>query len=178
MTAGNHVRGALPRLTRQAAKLAGCAAVIALAALGLAGPARAAAAAGQDVPGSQIAAALRTSPVYVDPSLSSAFPAAGVSALEKAIGKAPVRVFVIAVPLVSGGQWANSGQLAGVIQDDLGLPGIYLTLDASTPNWVDAYTWPSDPQGYDAPPYHASDAAQAADLDLSEAEQTPPVWQV
>jgi hypothetical protein len=147
----------------------------ALAALAGAAPARAASIAGQDVPGSQIAAALRKSPLYVDPSLSSAFPAAARKALLAAISKAPTPVFILAIPLVSGSQWATSEQLAGVVQDDLGKPGIYLTLDSDYSSAINAYTWPSDPQGLDAPPYNAADAAQTADMEQD--TLNPPVWQ-
>ena len=149
---------------RAAAVLAGCAVTV-LAALVTAGTARAAAAAGQDVPGSQIAAALRTDPVYVDPSLSSAFPAAARKALLSAVSKAPAPVYILAVPLVSGGQWATDQQLADVTENALSRPGIYLTLSGEFAGSVDAWTWPSDPQGLDEPPYHASDAAQAADIE-------------
>jgi len=147
--------------------------VITLAALAGALPARAAVLAGQDVPGSQIAADLRHSPLYVDPSLTSAFPAAARSEILAALSKAPARVFVIAVPLVSGSQWTSAQQLADVVQNALGSPGIYLTLDAGG-DTVDAWTWPSDPQGIDAPPYHAADAADAANLDVA---PDAPVWQ-
>jgi len=114
--------------------------------------------------GQQIAAALRTSPVYVDPSLSSAFPAAVRASLLQQIRKAPAPVFVLAVPLVAGGQWPSGGQLATVVHNYLGRAGIYLTVDATFSTDIDAYTWPSDPQGLDAAPYHAADAAQAANL--------------
>jgi hypothetical protein len=115
-------------------------------------------------PGQQIAAALRTSPLYVDPALSSQFPSAVRAGLLREISKAPVPVFILAVPLASGGEWDNGDQLAAVVQGYLGRDGIYLTLDAQFSNEVDAYTWPSDPYGTDAGPYHAADAAQAADL--------------
>jgi hypothetical protein len=172
----NLARGAagrnLPRLARPLAMLAAAAFLAAPAALAVAAPA---VAAGQDVPGSQIAASLRQDPVWVDPSLASAFPQSARGELLAAIGKAPVPVYVVAVPFVSGSQWSTPEQLADVVQNALGRPGIYLTLDSAEPDGVDAYTWPSDPQSLDAPPYHASDAAQAASL------QTPygaPVWQV
>jgi hypothetical protein len=114
--------------------------------------------------GQQIATALRTSPVYVDPSLSSAFPAAVRASLLQQIRKAPAPVFVLAVPLVAGGQWPSGGQLATVVHNYLGRAGIYLTIDATFSSDIDAFTWPSDPQGIDAAPYHAADAAQAANL--------------
>jgi hypothetical protein len=151
--------------------------IVLLTVLAAAAPARGATAAGQDVPGSQVAAALRQSPVYTDPSLTSAFPASARKELLAAIGKSPVPVYVIAVPLVSGGQWSSSQQLADVVQDDLGAPGVYLTLDTYSSSSIDAFTWPTDPQGLDAAPYHAADAAQAADFAAEGQPQAVPVWQ-
>jgi hypothetical protein len=115
-------------------------------------------------PGQQVAAALRKSPLYVDPSLSAAFPPSVRASLLRQIRKAPVPVFVLAIPLVSGGQWPSGDQLATVVHNDLGRPGVYITLDAEISSDIDAFTWPSDPQGIDAAPYHAADAAQAANL--------------
>ena len=166
-----------PGLARLIAALASTAMVM-LAALAGAVPAKAATAAGQDVPGPQIAAALRKSPLYIDPSLASAFPAAGRQELLAAIRKAPAPTYVLAIPLVSGSQWASSQQLADVVQNSLGEPGIYLTLDADFADTVDAYTWPSDPSGLDASPYHAADAAQAADMAVNPFTQDIPVWRV
>jgi hypothetical protein len=151
-------------------------AMLVLAALASATPAQAARAAGQDVPGSRIAGDLRTSPLYVDPSLSSAFPSSARKSILAAISQAPAPVFVLAVPLVSGSRWSSSEQLADVVQEELGRPGIYLTLDATESSNIDAFTWPSDPQGLDAPPYHAADAALAVDF-APYTQSPPPVWQ-
>lgn len=141
---------------------------LALAALAVvitsAAPASARAAAASSTPGQQIAAALRTSPLYVDPSLSSAFPPSVRAQLLRQISQAPVPVFILAVPLRSGGEWGNGDQLATVVQDYLGRPGVYLTMDAELSGEIDAYTWPSDPYGADAAPYHAADAALAVNL--------------
>lgn len=133
-----------------------------------AGPARAAASA---TPGQQIAASLRKSPVYVDPSLSSAFPASVRASLLRQIHDAKTPVYILAVPLVSGGAWSSGDQLATVVHEALGRPGVYLTTDQDFANDIGAYTWPSDPDGTDAAPYHAADAAQAANLarDLEQA---------
>jgi hypothetical protein len=141
---------------------------LALAALAVvitsAAPAGARTAAASSTPGQQMAAALRTSPLYVDPSLSSAFPPSVRAQLVRQISKAPVPVFILAVPLGSGGEWGNGDQLATVVQDYLGRPGIYLTLDAELSGEIDAYTWPSDPYGAGAAPYQAADAAMAVNL--------------
>lgn len=176
MSAKQAVQPALARLAVTAAAaavaaLAGIGPAAALSAGHPAGPARPAVmarAAGAAVtPGEQIAAALRTSPLYIDPSLASAFNAAARAQLLRQIHAMPVPTYIIAVPLLTGGQWGNGQQLATVVHNYLGGPGIYLTPDIETSGDIDAYTWPSDPQGIDAGPYHADDAAQAADLDQS-----------
>jgi len=115
-------------------------------------------------PGQRIAASLRTSPLYVDPSLASAFPPSVRTSLIAAIRKAPVPVFVIVVPMINGGGWSTGSQLATIVHNALGTPGVYLTPDAEFGGDIDAFTWPSDPSGTDAPPYHAADAAQAVNL--------------
>lgn len=115
-------------------------------------------------PGQRIAASLRTSPLYVDPSLNAAFPPGVRTTLLGQISRAPVPTFILAVPLPSGGEWANGAHLATVVHDYLGRNGIYLTIDVNFSNQIDAYTWPSDPYGTDAPPYNAADAALAANL--------------
>jgi hypothetical protein len=127
-------------------------------------------AAATQTPGEQIAAALRESPLYVDPSLSWMFPAAGRVALLKAIRKSPIAVFVLAIPVSD--QWSSDQQLAAVVHNYLGQDGVYLMVDydgtygGNGPS-IEAYTWPSDPQGDDAPPYHAADAAHTQDLSLN-----------
>jgi hypothetical protein len=115
-------------------------------------------------PGAAIAASLRKSPLYVDPSLASAFPSAVRASLLATAARAPAPVFIIVVPMVAGGQWASGEQLAAVVHDNLGKPGIYLTPDAEFGGDIRAYTWPSDTDGIDGAPYHAADAAQAVDL--------------
>lgn len=129
-----------------------------------AAPAAARAAAASTTPGQQLAAALRASPLYVDPSLSSAFPSAVRAQLVRQISQAPAPVFILAVPLSSGGEWGNGDQLATVVHGYLGRPGIYLTMDAELSGEIDAYTWPSDPYGASVAPYHAADAAMAVNL--------------
>lgn len=137
--------------------------LVVAAALGALGavPSRAAASA---TPGQRIADSLRTSPIYVDPSLSSVFPSGIRAGLLRRIHAAKVPVYILAVPLASGGTWPNGEQLASVVHGYLNRPGVYLTTDADISNDIGAYTWPSDPDGIDAAPYHAGDAAQAANL--------------
>jgi hypothetical protein len=141
---------------------------LALAALAVvitsAAPAGARAAAASSTPGQQMAAALQASPLYVAPSLSAAFPPSVRAELVQQISKAPVPVFILAVPLLSGGEWGNGDQLATVVHDYLGRAGIYLTMDAELSGEIDAYTWPSDPYGAGAAPYHAAQAAMAVNL--------------
>ncbi|MEO5877342.1 MAG: hypothetical protein ABIS86_14560 [Streptosporangiaceae bacterium] len=78
--------------------------------------------------GTKIATALRRTPVYFDPSLASALPAAKRTELLAAIGTAPMKVFVVVVPLVKGGTWDEPEQLVTVVHDRLGRDGVYLTL--------------------------------------------------
>jgi hypothetical protein len=127
-------------------------------------PARARSATGPSTPGQQIAAALRASPLYVDPSLNAAFPPAVRAQLVQQVSQTPVPVFILAVPLAAGGEWGNGDQLATVVHDYLGRDGIYLTIDSELSTEIDAYTWPSDPYGTGAAPYYAADAAWAANI--------------
>ncbi|NDU71058.1 hypothetical protein GWI34_00245 [Actinomadura sp. DSM 109109] len=80
-------------------------------------------------PGERLAAALRRSPVYVDPSLASALPTAARRALVARLRKAPVPVFVVLVPIVKGGTWTDDEQLATVVHDRLGRDGVFVTFD-------------------------------------------------
>lgn len=78
-------------------------------------------------PGDRLAAALRRSPVYVDPSLASALPAADRARLIAKFRKLSVPVFVVLVPLVKGGTWSDDEQLATVVHAKLGRDGVYIT---------------------------------------------------
>ncbi|MEU5882208.1 hypothetical protein [Spirillospora sp. NPDC047279] len=78
--------------------------------------------------GERLAAALRRSPIYVDPSLESALPPAERRALLAKLQKAPAPTFILLVPLVKGGTWNDADQLATVVQSRLGSKGIYITL--------------------------------------------------
>lgn len=78
-------------------------------------------------PGERLAAALRRSPVYVDPSLASALPQADRDRLIAKFRKLPVPVFVVLVPLVKGGTWSDDDQLATVVHAKLGRDGVYIT---------------------------------------------------
>ncbi|MFB4309907.1 hypothetical protein [Actinomadura sp. GTD37] len=78
-------------------------------------------------PGERLAAALRRSPIYVDPSLASALPEADRTRLIAKFRKLPVPVFVVLVPLVKGGTWSDDEQLATVVHAKLGRDGAYIT---------------------------------------------------
>lgn len=80
--------------------------------------------------GAAIAAALRRTPVYVDPAYESALPRARRAELVRRIRRSPVPVYVVLVPLVSGGTWQSSTQVVAVVQSYLGRDGAYVTLDA------------------------------------------------
>ncbi|WP_396455088.1 hypothetical protein [Actinomadura sp.] len=78
-------------------------------------------------PGERLAAALRRSPVYVDPSVASALPRAERQRLIAKFRKLPVPVFVILVPLVKGGTWSDDDQLVTVVHAKLKRDGVYIT---------------------------------------------------
>jgi hypothetical protein len=80
-------------------------------------------------PGERIAAALRKSPIYVDPSLASALPKGRRRELLAHMRRSPVPVYVVLVPLVKGGTWEDPDQLLTVVHDRLGRDGAYLSLD-------------------------------------------------
>ncbi|MCW2916752.1 MAG: hypothetical protein JWN52_4820 [Actinomycetia bacterium] len=100
-------------------------------------------------PGERIAAMLRKSPIYVDPSLASALPPAKRATLLAAIRRSPIPVYVLLVPLVKGGVWDDPQQLARVVHDRLGRDGAYVTLDEKFGDGLNAYQWggADDPQG-------------------------------
>ncbi|GAA4227353.1 hypothetical protein GCM10022254_14840 [Actinomadura meridiana] len=78
-------------------------------------------------PGERLAAALRRSLIYVDPSLASALSGADRTQLITKFRKLPVPVFVVLVPLVKGGTWSDDEQVATVVHAKLGRDGIYIT---------------------------------------------------
>jgi hypothetical protein len=78
-------------------------------------------------PGARLAAELRRSPFYVDPSLASAVPEAERRRLIAKFAKLPVPVFVVLVPLVKGGTWSDDDQLVTVVHANLGRDGVYIT---------------------------------------------------
>ncbi|TMR07509.1 hypothetical protein ETD83_00595 [Actinomadura soli] len=107
-------------------------------------------------PGERLAAALRRSPIYVDPSIASALPGAERRRLAARFAKAPAPVYVVLVPLVTGGTWADADQLASVVHDRLGRDGIFITLREGGED-LTAREWGGDHQ--------ARDAAWAVSLD-------------
>ncbi|TDC88014.1 hypothetical protein [Actinomadura sp. 7K507] len=107
-------------------------------------------------PGERLAAALRRSPIHVDPSLASALPEAERRKLIAKAGKAPAPVFVVLVPLVQGGTWTDGEQLATVVHDRLGRDGIFITFDDDNQDLA-AEEWGGDHQ--------AADAARAVKFD-------------
>ncbi|MEU9871739.1 hypothetical protein AB0C87_28285 [Actinomadura sp. NPDC048021] len=107
-------------------------------------------------PGERLAAALRRSPVYVDPSLAPALPAAARRELIAKLRKAPAPVFVVLVPIVKGGTWTDGEQLATVAHDRLGRDGIFITFDDDSQD-LRAREWGGD--------HRADRAAWAVALD-------------
>ncbi|GAA0578619.1 hypothetical protein GCM10009546_46360 [Actinomadura livida] len=100
-------------------------------------------------PGERLAAALRRSPIYVDPSLAAALPRAERRGLIAKFGKAPAPIFVILVPLVAGGTWSDAKELATVVHDRLGRDGVFITFDDSTDELA-AREWGGEHQARDA----------------------------
>ena len=100
-------------------------------------------------PGQRLAAALRRSPIYVDPSVASALPRAERRRLIAKIAEAPAPVFVVLVPLVEGGTWSDADQLATVVHDRLGRDGIFITFGDRGTDLV-AREWGGDHQARDA----------------------------
>ncbi|CND97865.1 Uncharacterised protein [Mycobacterium tuberculosis] len=78
-------------------------------------------------PGARLAAELRRSPIYVDPSLASALPEPERKRLIAKFGRLGVPVFVVLVPLVKGGTWSDDDQLVTVVHANLGRDGVYIT---------------------------------------------------
>ncbi|MEO3786784.1 hypothetical protein ABGB12_25945 [Actinocorallia sp. B10E7] len=91
-------------------------------------------------PGTEIAEALRRSPVYADPSLEAALPAAKRRVLLARIEAAPMPVFVVLVPLVKGGTWEDPEELLTVVHDRLGRDGVYISLGSYSPQ-LEARQW-------------------------------------
>ncbi|WP_026406101.1 hypothetical protein [Actinomadura rifamycini] len=79
-------------------------------------------------PGEEIAAALRRSPLYVDPSLESALPAERKRRVLAELRRQPRPTYVVLVPIIAGGTWQEPEQLAAVVQSRLGGSGAFVTL--------------------------------------------------
>jgi hypothetical protein len=105
----------------------------------------------------RIAAALRRSPVYVDPAYAKALPAAGRDALVRRIRRSSTPVYVVLAPIVAGGTWQSSEQLATVVRSHLNRDGAYVTLNADFGDVFDVVMW----GGTDATRRSAHDAGWA-----------------
>jgi hypothetical protein len=108
-----------------------------------------------------IAAALRRSPVYVDPAYEGALPAARRERLVKRIRRSPIPIHVVLVPLVAGGTWQSSEQVTTVVRSHLGRDGAYVTLDTDFGDVFDVVTW----GGTEEQRRSAHDAGWAMSLD-------------
>ncbi len=89
----------------------------------------------------RIAAALRRSPVYVDPAYAKALPAADRDALVRRIRRSPTPVYVVLAPIVAGGTWQSSEQLTTVVRSHLNRDGAYVTLNADFGDVFDVVMW-------------------------------------
>lgn len=92
-------------------------------------------------PGDRIAAALRRSPIHVDPSLAAAVPPARRAQLLARIRRAPFPIYIILVPMVKGGTWEEPEQLLTVVHSRLRRNGVYLTLDEKYDGHLSARQW-------------------------------------
>ncbi|MCY9784479.1 hypothetical protein KIK06_11310 [Nocardiopsis sp. EMB25] len=82
-------------------------------------------------PAQEIATALESSPVVVDPAYDSAFPEETRARVEETIEDSGLPVRVILVPLVDGDTWGGDpGNLATAVHDRVGGAGHYLVLDS------------------------------------------------
>lgn len=106
--------------------------------------AAAAPAAAAESPGQKIADALRRSPVYVDPSLSTAVDAGEQKQLAARIRDTGLPIRVVLVPLVEGDSWGGDPrQLAEVVHDRMGNgPAIIITLGEYHDD-IAAQEWPA-----------------------------------
>ncbi|AJC56544.1 hypothetical protein [Streptomyces sp. 769] len=106
----------------------------------VAGPATAA-----ESPGQKIADALRTSPVYVDPSLSSAVGPEDQRTLVQKIRQSRLPIRVVLVPLVEGDNWGGKPeQLIEVVHERMGGGPAILIAPGHYPDDIEAREWPAD----------------------------------
>ncbi|MBE1536494.1 hypothetical protein [Actinomadura algeriensis] len=96
-------------------------------------------------PGEQIAAALRRSPLHIDPSLESALPADRRRRVLAELERQPRPTYVVLVPIIAGGTWQEPDQLASVVQSRLGRPGVFITLGKYAGD-LNARLLPDDPR--------------------------------
>ncbi len=79
-----------------------------------------------------IATALTSSPLFVDPSESSAFSPADTAAILGGIKAAPVPVYVIVAPVVNGDEFGGDEQtMLTAVEAVLARPGVYVTVSSS-----------------------------------------------
>ncbi|GGU67959.1 hypothetical protein GCM10010211_36800 [Streptomyces albospinus] len=96
-------------------------------------------------PGQKIADALRTSPVYVDPSLSSAVGPDDQRKLVTQIQQTRLPIKVVLVPLVEGDSWGGkSEQLSQVVHDRMGGGPAILITPGNYAADIAATEWPSN----------------------------------
>ncbi|MGW5119841.1 hypothetical protein ACWEQ8_31040 [Streptomyces noursei] len=95
-------------------------------------------------PGQKIADALRTSPVYVDPSLASAVGPDDQRALVQQIRQSQLPIRVVLVPLVEGDDWGGKPeQLSDVVHDRMGGGPAILITPGDYPDNIEAHAWPT-----------------------------------
>ncbi|ROO82989.1 hypothetical protein EDD29_0477 [Actinocorallia herbida] len=82
-------------------------------------------------PGEIVAAALRRSPLYLDPAYETALPEADRAKVLAAVEKETVPFWIIMVPFVKGGTWSEPDEMITIVHDRLKRDGVYLVPTAS-----------------------------------------------
>ncbi|WP_063759677.1 hypothetical protein [Kitasatospora sp. NRRL B-11411] len=123
-----------------AALLLACAAL-----LGTGAPARADATPATTATGESIAAALKTSPVYVDPAFAAAVTPAQQQQIAEQIAATGLPIKVVLVPLQQGDAFGGRAKgLSAVVQERLGQSPLIMITSDDYGSWLNGYEWPSD----------------------------------
>ncbi|MFF4338874.1 hypothetical protein ACFY00_02910 [Kitasatospora sp. NPDC001540] len=108
--------------------------------------------------GASIAAALKTSPVYVDPAYAAAVTPAQQQQIAEQIAATGLPIKVVLVPLQKGDAFdGDSRAMATVVQERLGQSPL-IVITSSYGSWLSGYEWPTGDT------HQARDAASAVGL--------------
>ncbi|QKW24151.1 hypothetical protein HUT16_07885 [Kitasatospora sp. NA04385] len=128
--------------------------------LGTGAPARAAdATPATTATGESIAAALGTSPVYVDPAFAAAVTPAQQQQISEQIAATGLPIKVVLVPLQKGDAFNGEAKsMAAVVQERLGRSPLIMITSDDYGSWLNGFEWPADNA------HQARDAANAVAL--------------